>query len=105
MAWFSHCFQNLDIPRLAPLQQKGRLIILTGKSKHYKLENDHKPDKYKGNVLVPSGGGGGTNNHKKVKNHSIDSSFIVRNNCRFIAGVDELHQSPFARVTFLESIC
>lgn len=57
MAWFSHCFQNLDIPRLAPLQQKGRLIILTGKSKHYKLENDHKPDKYKGNVLVPSGGG------------------------------------------------
>ena len=56
MAWFSHCFQNLDIPRLAPLQQKGRLIILTGKSKHYKLENDHKPDKYKGNVLVPSGG-------------------------------------------------
>ena len=59
MAWFSHCFQNLDIPRLAPLQQKGRLIILTGKSKHYKLENDHKPDKYKGNVLVPSGGGGG----------------------------------------------
>lgn len=58
MAWFSHCFQNLDIPRLAPLQQKGRLIILTGKSKHYKLENDHKPDKYKGNVLVPSGGGG-----------------------------------------------
>ena len=59
MAWFSHCFQNLDIPRLAPLQQKGRLIILTGKSKHYKLENDHKPDKYKGNVLVPSGGRGG----------------------------------------------
>ena len=59
MAWFSHCFQNLDIPRLAPLQQKGRLIILMGKSKHYKLENDHKPDKYKGNVLVPSGGRGG----------------------------------------------
>ena len=58
MAWFSHCFQNLDTPRLAPLQQKGRLIILTGKSKHYKLENDHKPDKYKGNVLVPSGGVG-----------------------------------------------